>query len=183
MGALLLSPHNLGDDETLFAAFIGLQHQAHVVTVLRSVKQEAYGITADERERESGNAMAILGLGWQQWGFPDVDPPWDQVERRIAEMALPEYGFDAVFAPAVEDGGHEHHSIVGEIAGRVFGDRCRFYTTYRRGQGRTVGAVRVEPEPDWIILKLRALSCFESQIREPSCRPWFLGGLDEWWSA
>lgn len=180
--ALILEPHQ--DDTCLFAAFTAIRESAHVVTVLKSKVQEKYGITSPQRELENGRAFVELGLdpfdGWEQWPYLDDSPDWQAVETAmgmIGERLEPE----AVYAPAVEDGGHEHHSRVGEMARSVFGrDRVTHYTTYRRGFGRTVGPVEVVPEPDWIVRKLRALACFESQIREPSTRPWFLDGLREW---
>ncbi len=178
MSALLLSPHN--DDAVLFASFLCLKHRPHVVTVLRSVVQEANGITHAEREAEDTLAFGILGVTWDQWGFPDDDPPWDVIEESLREVdnVPPEYKPSEVFAPWPEKGGHEHHNRVGELARDIFGDRVTFYTTYRVGGPRTVGTPS-EPEPWMIPLKLRALACYESQmLRGP--RRFFMDSLQEW---
>lgn len=182
----------LNDDAVLFATWTLLRHRPRVVTVLRSVNQEANGITFKEREKEDATAMAILGCEWVNWPFPDDDPPWDEVEAllRRGELNLHDEGPEPdwvdvapwphrVFAPWPEPGGHEQHNRVGELAEAVFGsERVSFYTTYRYGGPRTVGR-EVEPEPWMIPLKLRALACYESQmLRGP--RRFFLDSLREY---
>ncbi len=174
MSALLLQPHS--DDATLFASWLCLKHRPHVVTVLRSVVQEANGITHAEREAEDASAFAILGVTHEQWGFPDDSPDW----IGVGEYLLGAAGrFEQVFAPAQEDrGGNPHHDYIGSLAEEIFGDRVTFYTTYRVGGPRTVGTPS-EPEPWMIPLKLRALACYESQmLRGP--RRFFMHALDEW---
>lgn len=178
---VLLAPHH--DDETLFAAFLAIRHQADLVVCFRGDQQAKRGlpITALDRERETDAAWRILrpGGSWHQWPFSDAAPAWAALEERVAALA-DEY--DHVIAPCPEAGGHEQHNRVGEIARRHFGrSRATLYLTYRRGESRSRWGTEVEPQhPDWIALKLRALACYESQIREPTCRPWFLDGLREY---
>lgn len=178
VSALLLEPHQ--DDAVLFAAFTCLRHRPLVVTVLASQLQadRGTGITNERREAENAHALGLLGCEVEQWGYPDSGPDWTAVQWAMRSLAG-EGEFELVFAPAVEDGGHEQHSEVGRIALQVFGDRVRPYLTYRRGHGRTVGQ-EVVPQPEWIGLKLRAMACFASQIAEPSTRPWFLDGIREY---
>ena len=77
-----------------------------------------------------------------------------------------------------ERGGHPEHNRIGELAREIFGDRVRFYATYKVGGPRTELAPHA-PEPWMIPLKLRALACYESQmLRGP--RRFFMHGLDEW---
>ncbi len=177
VGALLLSPHNLGDDAVLFASFLCLRHRPHVVTVLRSVVQEANGITATEREAEDTNAFRILGLTHEQWPYGDAAPIWGHIEQGML-TDLKSESVERVFAPWPEKGGHDHHNRVGELARDIFGDRVTFYTTYRVGGPRTVGTPS-EPDPWMIPLKLSALACYESQILRGPRRFW-MHGLDEW---
>lgn len=180
MNALLLDPH--GDDAVLFACFTLLAHKPDVVVVLRSQLQEdrGTGITAAMRERETNQAFNEAGVPlWHQWDMADRFPNWDGVERLMREYDA-DHAPELVFAPQWEGGGHEHHNAVGRLAELVFGDRCRGYMTYRRGYGRSEGATEVVPEPEWIAAKHRALACFESQIAEPSTRPWFMDSLREW---
>jgi LmbE family N-acetylglucosaminyl deacetylase len=178
MTALAFEPHS--DDIALFAAFSAMEHHAHVVTVLEGHVQQQRGLPISQQQRFAENecAMRELGLQWTQWPYRDDGPDWDAVAvamHVIDERLQP----DVVFAPAVEAGGHEQHSRVGELAGQVFGARCRFYLSYVRGEGRSRG-VEVVGDADQIGRKLRALACYRSQIAEPSTRPWFLDGLTEY---
>lgn len=178
MTVLLLEPHH--DDAALFAAFTCLRFKPFVVTVLASHLQEerGYGITNATRSEENRQALKILGCDNEQWPYPDNNPPWDVILARVDELdaALrPE----TVFAPAVEQDGHDQHNNVGMVADKVFGHRVRPYLTYRRTHGKTVG-VEVVPEPDWIVQKHWALACYHSQIKEPTTRQWFLDDLREY---
>jgi hypothetical protein len=71
-----------------------------------------------------------------------------------------------VYAPAVEELGHPHHNMIGEIAGQVF-KNVTYYMTYTRN-GKSVSGNMVRPEfYEWPLKKLQALSCYESQITRP----------------
>lgn len=181
MTSLLLDPH--GDDGALFAAFTILREKPHVIVCLRSQLQEnrGTGIKAAIREAETSEALQLLGVtAWEQWPIPDDKPDWVAVSR-LMEQARADLNPDRVYAPEFEVGGHDHHNAVAEIAARVFGpERVVSYLTYVRGSARSDWAAEVEPEPDWIAAKHRALACFGSQIREPSTRPWFMDSLREW---
>jgi LmbE family N-acetylglucosaminyl deacetylase len=170
----------------LFACYSLLAHNCHVVNVLRSQVQEdrGAGITQDTRAREDREAMDCLGVGiFEQWAETDADPDWDAIKRMMVEIRETENP-QLVFAPLPEVNGHDQHNAVGQIAENVFAPtgEVRFYATYQRGQGRTKTEIEVEPEPWMIAAKLRALSYYESQIIEPSTRPWFYELLDmkEW---
>lgn len=175
MTSIFFAPHN--DDEVLFGSFLILRHRPTVVVVLASLVQEkTYGgpiATATIRKQESERALLELDvLDFEQWPYPDVNPDWDAVEtsmRAIDDRLMP----DQVFAPAVEDGGHDQHNAVGDRALRVFGARVQPYLTYKRGHLRS-RAEEVPFEPDWPARKLRALSYFRSQIILPQTRPWFM---------
>ena len=181
MSSLLLDPH--GDDAVLFSCFNLLRHRPHVVVVLRSQVQadRGTGITARMREAETSTALRLLGVhAWEQWTELDRDPDWELVRRTIANLCA-RYEPERVFAPAFEVGGHDHHNAIAEIAADVFGPaRITSYLTYVRGNGGRSEGDAVVPEPEWIALKHRALACFESQIREPTTRPWFMEGLAEY---
>lgn len=158
--ALLLEPHQ--DDAALFAAFTCIRYRPHIVTVLRSVNQERMGITNDERNLEADKAAEILGCTREQWNEPDDSPDWEAVSRaleHVRDTTEPE----TVFAPWPENGGHPQHNHIGIQARRIFAGRVVFYTTYRYGGPKTVG-IPVDYEPAWVLLKLRALACFRSQI-------------------
>lgn len=170
MTKLLLEPHQ--DDGVLFASFTILRERPHVITVLCSQIQEdrGTGITQAQREWENVCALTILGATNEQWRYPDTEPNWEAIADDL-DAYRPEP--EIVYAPAYEHGGHDHHNELALAAAAVFKSRFRPYLTYRRGYMRTRGTP-VPFEPEWPLLKLRALACFRSQITEPSTREWFL---------
>jgi LmbE family N-acetylglucosaminyl deacetylase len=178
---VVLEPHN--DDAVLFSAFNAMRYQARVVTVLRSQVQESRrtGITAAMREDETRWAMLQLGLLHEQWDFPDLDPPWRDVEAALAVLRDSNGTIGQVFAPYPEDGAHDHHNEVGRLAAKVFGpDVVTGYLTYTGGRFRSTWGDRVEPGPGMVQRKLRALACYDSQIEHPSTGHHFLGWQHEY---
>jgi hypothetical protein len=141
-----------GDDVPLFSAFTAMRERAYVQVVNPTVP-----VT------EIGRAFLALDLIWLA----------DDDERE----------FDVVYAPAYHADGHEGHNEVSFGALEEWGrSKVRFYETYApRGQ-RTRTETEVPYEPWMVARKLRALSCFESQIEQESTRPWFTYLLDvrEW---
>jgi LmbE family N-acetylglucosaminyl deacetylase len=168
--AIFLAPHN--DDETLFGSFTLLREKPHVVVCLKSMVQElrGLGITAAQREAETDAALQALGLSeWTQWQIPDSEPDWDEIEARFRALRAERF-----FAPAFEEEGHAHHNAIAEIAQRVFPRRkLTSYLTYTEHERSWKGKL-VPFEPEWVILKLRALSCYRSQIYEASTQAHFL---------
>jgi LmbE family N-acetylglucosaminyl deacetylase len=188
---LLLAPHN--DDETLFACWTLLRHRPQVIVCLRSMTQERHRsarVTYQEREDEMTQAMAILECEWTQLTIPDDQPDWEGLEVQLngwanADPFADHFGDLQVWAPAWEPEGHPDHNMVADIAVRVFGaENVTHYMTYQRGTGHSQSEQEVEYEPEWLSLKLAALSCYQSQMREPSCRPWFAELLEmrEWYA-
>lgn len=185
-GPIFLSPHN--DDETLFGAYTIMRHKPTVVVVLRShLQEQRHGVTALTRETETESACRLLRgpprhlyePSYLQWRFHDDAPDWARVEDDLRAMSRNYY---PCFAPAVEDGGHEHHSMIGAIASRVWpADQLSHYLTYRRGHGKSTDGIEVAPEPWMIAAKHRALACYLSQMQpELGCLPWFVGDLREY---
>lgn len=183
MKSLLLSPHN--DDAELFASFLCLRHQPHVVVCLRSFRMgersyphRQFRMTFQEREAETAAAMEILGCSWEQWTIPD-NLPEPEGYLRPALARLEEREWDQVFAPAVEKEGQFQHNLIGELADEAFGSVAH-YTTYTKS-GRSRDGEEVPFEPEWPALKLRALACYVTQIKHPSTRAHFIdGGLREY---
>ena len=178
-GAIFLSPHN--DDETLFGAFTLLRERPRVVTVLRSYVQEqrGTGVTYQQREAETGAALDVLGItDWEQWPYPDTDPPWDEVGGRLGSLEA-----ERIYAPAVERGGHRHHNAIGRLAESLWPGKVTFYTTYT-AWGRTKRGRVVPWEHEWVLLKLRALACYRSQIVVPETwtAPHFLDSQVEYYA-
>lgn len=175
MSYLLLAPHN--DDETLWCSWTIMRYQPHVVVVYKSAKQMRHGITASQREHETGSALSLLSPAstWEQWPILDTvgEAEGRQAVRVLMELMVGIY--DHVFAPASEEGGHEQHNTVGELALEVFGaDNVTQYLTYRRGFDRSRSEWEVPFEPEWPSTKLIAMSCYLSQIALPDTAPWFV---------
>lgn len=183
---LLLAPHN--DDEALFAAFTCLRYKPHVAVCLRSFKQDR---NWQRRELETSKAMRLLGCTWEQWDIPDNAPNWPFVKALVERAA---WKYDRCFAPYprfswngwtgsgdVPPDGVCQHDRIGEIAQTVFGDRYTGYLTYTKA-GKDVHGDPVPFEPEWPLLKLQALLCYESQIRRPEIVPHFLGDLNEYYA-
>lgn len=187
--ALLLSPHN--DDETLFASFLCLRHRPHVVICLKSARmaESKYPggmvVKAKTREFETAMAMKTFGCEWTQWPILDTDPQPEEVEAFMWGLRDPssDHDWDLVFAPAVEEGGHPDHNLVGRLAEGVFNDTPVVnYLTYTAQEGRSRQGTLVEPEPEWVTLKLHALACYKSQAMHPATKSWFYDQIDlrEW---
>ncbi len=170
---LFLAPHN--DDESLFGAFTILRFSPDVATVFKSAKQSP-AVTADERELETAIALEALGdPRWMQWPILDTTPAAQARKAVQSILETQRTTYAHVFAPAPIVGGHEQHSLVGDVALKVFGDeRVTLYHTYRRGEGRTTSPWEVPFEPSWPMGKLLALAAYGSQIAHPATAPWFL---------
>lgn len=170
---LLLAPHN--DDETLFCSWTIIEHRPHVVICLKSqVQEDRYGILDTTREAETNRALWHLGCpSWEQSEILDTDP---RMKERLMEMFLKldaRHSPERVWRPAHEDGGHEQHNMVAEYAHLVFGKRSIPYMTYVRGALST-RRNEVPFKPGWVRAKLKAMSCYESQIELENTQPWFL---------
>lgn len=191
--SLFLAPHN--DDETLFGAFTLLAWKPDVIVCFASDKQRADGIDAYVRSMETEWALKLLGGGdgsYVQSAVLDTASDAEAIEhlRPMFEDAHEIFGattgrhdpYDVIFAPAVEDGGHEQHTLIGDLASRVFGERVVHYLTYRRGYGRSTSSVEVPFRPEWPALKLAAMSMYRSQSSLPATAPWFVDhGLREFY--
>jgi hypothetical protein len=134
-----------------------------------------YGITYQTREAETDCAMKILGCEWEQWDIRDDDPDWGEVQERLRALNV-----EHVWAPAYEEwvGGHLHHDRLSELATRIFPGQISYYTTYYRPHHRSTGA-EIKPEPIWVLRKLQAMACYESQITGDYPVHW-LDGLREY---
>lgn len=173
MRALLLSPHN--DDETLFASFLCLRYEPHVVVCFRSqLQKDVAGITAYERETETDAAMMIYGCDWRQWPLLDTAADPEEVEAWMWGLRDPagnDDDWDIVFAPAHERGGNAQHNLIAELADRVFtGVELQHYLTYTGGAVRSRSEKEIEFEPAWLFKKHAALACYQSQVGTPSWR-------------
>lgn len=175
---IFVSPHN--DDETLFGTFTILREKPLVVVVFDSYVQTNRGLagTWQERRAETEAAMEILGVGVQFLGFRDDD---GTVTPDAIGKRLDYFHGTQEFLPAFERDGHYHHNTVA--LARTQATRYLTYTT----AGKSVSNCRVPIEdPNWIELKLKALSCYKSQFNlDPrmGCWPHFLRDQTEYYAT
>jgi LmbE family N-acetylglucosaminyl deacetylase len=181
---LFLSPHN--DDETLFGAFTILRESKDLIVAIvfdSQVQVNAGNATCGRTERrlETLEALSILGISSPLLtaflGFPDDRPilSWSFFADAVHKIGE----FESVYAPAVEDGGHDQHNFVGRMADMFFPNRVTHYMTYTN-RGKSIGTP-VRYEADWPVRKLRALACYTSQIALPSTRDHFLRDQNEYY--
>lgn len=174
MNVVLLEPH--ADDGILFHAFGAIRFQPLFVTVLAGPEKQNV-----QRWDESDAAISVLGCQNLRWEFDEKSVDWDVVHEKVGRLRDGRIDWDHVLAPAVEDGGHEQHNYVGEIADDIFGpENVTHYMTYRRGFNRSQSGTEVIPEPGWVALKMQAMACYTSQIENPLTRPWFTGECGDW---
>jgi LmbE family N-acetylglucosaminyl deacetylase len=164
---LFISPHN--DDETLFGAFTLLRERPLVLIVYDSYVQFHRGdrITAQQRRKESSRAVEILGTEVAFCGLSD-----ESVDAKECSAALTQFaGAEEVWVPAFEQGGHRHHNLISKVADSIF-PRARHYMTYTSA-GKSRGNI-VPVEPGWVLKKLKALACYETQIELGTTQKFFL---------
>ncbi len=164
---LFLSPHH--DDAVLFGAFTLLGARPKVLTILGSQRQP-------ERFDEDAAACEILGVKLEATGVVEELPNWDVVTGILRSYR----GVEVCYAPAFETDGHEHHNIVAGLADQVFPNVVH-YMTYTRA-GKSTGRP-VPYDPAWVALKLRAIACYESQIRQRNQVEHFLREQQEYYQA
>lgn len=179
---VVFKPSQLNDDVVLFATYSLLKEcNPHVVTVFRSSVQERFGITAKTREKEDREAFGILGASCEQWPFRDSEQWGGRLAHRIRKLARSrEWG--RVYAPAWEKIGHPQHNAVAALADLYFGpERVTHYMTYTH-RGKSTSMLEVDPVPEHVTLKLRAMACYRSQIETPGtgCRTHFMRDLFEY---
>jgi LmbE family N-acetylglucosaminyl deacetylase len=176
---LFISPHN--DDETLFGAFTLLREHPLVLVVTDSYIQfnRGDGISARQRRDETIEAMHILGCSTFFAGLRD-DQLDEQSLRKLFESLT---GFEEVYVPMPYQNGNPHHNLIGQIASVIL-PHTTFYATYTKDNLYKTGKTEIEPKPDELELKFRALQCYKTQLNLPSTRPHFEAvlGRSEWYA-
>jgi LmbE family N-acetylglucosaminyl deacetylase len=141
MNPLFVAPHP--DDESLFGAYIVMQHKCDVAVMIDEK-------TMPETIAECVQACYVLGA---------------QSVIFVTKVSQINPAYRRVFAPALE-GGHKKHD-------QVFHDCCshfpeialKFYATY--GKDKSVppaGRIKMDPTPAMQSKKLEALACYKTQI-------------------
>lgn len=183
---IFLSPHN--DDAVLFGSFTILREKENisVVTCFDSFLQPSRGHTfadATTRRKEDLQALSVLHNRVPTFlGIPDNLPKQDfsvELGKKFLDLdnkVKPE----VVYAPWPETDGNVQHNCVGIIAKTTF-STVVFYTTYTtKGKSISSNVVSVE-DPFWIVKKLYALTCYQSQIKIDNCREHFLRDQREYY--
>jgi LmbE family N-acetylglucosaminyl deacetylase len=184
---LFLSPHS--DDEALFGSFIIQQELPEVWVITDGVIQQNRGedVRAGDRREESCNGVSSLIKNWPVHfgGMSDSNVNWNTVSDLLVGMGL--HGFDRVYAPYPEthESCHDHHNKLGFLVTGLFPEQVRFYATYTRQTGKTgpsTPRAREYPPTDGgqVQRKLRALSCYRSQMDVHNCREHFMRDLREY---
>lgn len=181
---LFVSPHN--DDAVLFGSFTLQRERPEVLTVFDSYAQVQRGHAAchaEARRIEDVNAMSLLECT-NAWGLVRDDLPIEQARPAVHRVLTDWRKYvHEVWLPAVEEGGHEQHNLVGEIGLEVFaGARIHRYLTYTRTHGKSIAGVEVSCNGEMVLMKLRALACYASQISIDAlgCVSHFLGDQREY---
>lgn len=185
MSKLLISTHN--DDEALFASFTIQRELPQVAIVYDSFVQVKRGYSSCRAEvRRSESQRALRELGVADIIFLGFSDERDDIEHLVVDAFRHRFAkITEVWAPAEEVGGHKQHNLVARAAQSVFGNRIRDrYLSYVRGQGKSRSDRPVESRPEWILLKLKALACYETQITIPElgCWPHFAEDLKEYYA-
>ena len=177
---VFLAPHN--DDETLFGAFTLIRKKPLVVVITDSHIQPNrgdIGCDSETRRQETINACAVAGCPVVFLGIKDTE----LTEELLRERLRP-FNPETIYAPAVQ-GGNRHHDIVGRVAKELFGENCKFYTTYTKTELHTEGTYEIKPVHDELEIKNQMLTCYKSQLKLASTKPHFdaVRGKSEWLSS
>ena len=178
---LFIAPHN--DDEVLFGAYTLMREKPLVVMATDSYIQfeRGDGITAEQRRNETRQAMEILGCKVMFMGLKDTE-----IDKESLSYWLPELiklSPDKVYIPAIIENGNEQHNLIGRVALDLWPDAIK-YMTYSKTNLLKMGRIEIEPTPEEIELKNKALDCYVSQINLPATRPHFdaVRGRSEWYA-
>lgn len=172
---LLLAPHS--DDEALFASYVQLAYQPHVVVCLRG--RRAKRLPGNEvREAESRASAEVLGTTVEFVESPCDPADWHAVERKVA--AFRDAEVEHVFAPLPEADGGVQHNAIGNLAAGFWPKQTIFYSTYGLHNGRSQQGERLEQREDWAERKQKALACFTSQSSKPDTAMHFFRDMAEY---
>lgn len=180
---LFVSPHN--DDEVLFGSFTILREKPHVAIVFDSFNQQKRGlpILTEQRRNETVQGLSYLGVPKNHimfLGFQDSD--YTVTSLAITNTIRVCGSYTEIYIPASEPLGNVQHNLVSAI--EVPGANICHYMTYTT-QGKSTSAYPVKIENgSWISKKLRAMSCYESQMTlDPrcGCYPHFLRDMTEYY--
>jgi LmbE family N-acetylglucosaminyl deacetylase len=166
--SILFAPHS--DDEALFCAYTIMREKPLVVIVTdahRQTNRGEVGCDAETRWKETVEAMKILDCPVIRLGMKDFELDY-HIFGTFLQRSME--GFDIVYCPAIQEGNPDH-DIISRACQAVFGDKCKLYSTYAKGEWWTKGNVEIVPTEEEYELKMKALDCYKSQINLPSTAP------------
>lgn len=165
--SLFVSPHS--DDSVLFGAYTLMRDKPLVLTVTSSFIQANRGenVTAQQRIQEDIAAMKILGcpIVFGQLR-DDVLDSWG-----INNLLSKFNNFDKIYIPAIM-GGNNQHDLIGQVALKLWPKAIQ-YATYAKGEWKSKGKKEILPTKKELILKGKALDCYQSQLNLPATYPHF----------
>lgn len=171
--SILIAPHN--DDEALYASYLVLAEKPEVYIVYDGYQhQDKFGITIEERRKESEEAMEILGVNVHFLGGDDRDSSLEQVERLMKKIPRDEF----YYAPG-KQGGNIQHDLVSDAA-RKLPSKVFYYATYTKDNLTPKGKVYVMQQEGWAELKEKALNCYKSQLKLNQAHFDAVRGQKEW---
>jgi LmbE family N-acetylglucosaminyl deacetylase len=163
---ILLAPHP--DDEALFNSYYIMRNKPLVVIITHPTLQ---GNNGYERLEESYKAMRLLDVPVMFLGIPEHLLTEDVLEEKL-RLLKDTQDDESVRVPSHEDDGNPQHNLVNKVAKKVFGDldygRIHEYKTYGGDVGKEVEATKEEKE-----LKMKVLSCYQTQINNKNCSHYF----------
>ena len=167
MNSLVISPHS--DDAVLFTGYTLMRDKPLVLTVTSSFIQSNRGenVTAQQRIQEDIAAMKILGcpIVFGQLR-DDVLDSWG-VNNLLSKF----HNFDKIYIPAVQ-GGNKQHDLIGKVALKLWPKAIQ-YATYAKGEWKSKGSTCIRPFEQEVLLKSKALDCYQSQLNLPATAPHF----------
>lgn len=160
---IFIAPHS--DDEILFGAYTIMRKKPLVVIVTNSTLQ---GNNGEERVLESYKAMRMLGANVCFLGIDE-----DKLNEEILIEKLGQFRSDEiVYIPEIEENGNPHHNLISEVCEKMFWN-IRKYKTYTGTEMRTIGK-EIIPTKEEKELKLKAMQCYQTQIKNPMTSHYFL---------
>ena len=161
-------PH--ADDSSLYMSYTIMREKPLCVLVTDSFIQPnrgEVGCDAETRWEEEKKAMEILGAPVIRLGMVDFELDYHKFGTFLQKSLS---NFDTVYCPAIQEG-NPHHDIISRACQAVFGDKCKLYSTYAKGEWFTKGNVEVVPTEEEYELKKKAVACYKSQWNLPSTKP------------
>jgi len=166
--SIFFAPHH--DDETLFGAFTIQKRHPDIAICFEA------DYLPDKRLLETINALNYLKHKGDLilFGISEKNSDYNLLEENIKQISEK---YKLAYAPADESNleSNYHHNIVGNLVEKYFGkDKTIRYLTYTWPNGRSTSSNIVPYNGTMVLRKLKAMSCYESQINNTGVMDQFL---------